>query len=596
MWQLRAISSSKASKKVFRVFSSGITVKKHTPIEVESMLTRLLQKHGGYLSLARLKDRYHEEYKVSLDIPNKIPLSKWLRGFDSINLVHRGTSSFASAKLASPQLASPKQDSDIPSEVIRLLEKHGELPLARLRDEYHKEYNNKLEAPNKIPLSKWLGGSDAIKLEHREGKGKKNGLFLCSINNSEALFHIHTGKSTPSLAPVNQVMTSSLEDYVHELRQGEKDMMGIIQFPLDDGKVLAECLRTNQTLWAWTDGSVKEGYGAHSWTVRAAETLDREPVNVEGVAITVADKKQNAIFPLRAEHSGALAVLYFVKALCSFHRIEHSTGNLFIPIDNMEVVKRLNSKMDPIDIQDTRTSKPDFDVWEESQKVIELIPCKTAAVHVKSHKDDDTEQQDLPRESYWNVRMDRNAKGHRERNESNICFSVGKESLSDTLKVLSNGFKPIKVHHDVEKLSHMLPGRWIESLERIGFDQISDISIDLGRRPYCWRLQDRHFLIDDLSETVSINDLQAIVKQLGIIGSDNRSILDNQLHRISCIRSRSKEISGITIRVGRYIEGNADIILDLLLHSSKSILILGGVSMIIFSSPFRQILCSNLYN
>lgn len=36
-------------------------------------------------------------------------------------------------------------------------------------------------------------------------------------------------------------------------------------------------------------------------------------------------------------------------------------------------------------------------------------------------------------------------------------------------------------------------------------------------------------------------------------------------------------------------------ILDLLLNSSKSILILGGVSMIISSSPFRQILCSNLY-
>jgi len=192
--------------------------------------------------------------------------------------------------------------------------------------------------------------------------------------------------------------------------------------------------------------------------------------------------------------------------------------------------------------------------------------------------------------------MDRKAKGHRERNESNACFSVSKESLSDTLKVLSDGFKPLKVHHDVEKLSQMLPERWIKSLEKVGFEQITDISIDLGRRPYCWRSQDRHFLSDDLSETVSIKELQAIVKQLGIIGPDNRSILDNQLHRISCIRSNIQEISGITIRVGRYIEGNADIILDLLLETSKSILVLGGVSMIIFSSPFGQILRSNLYN
>jgi len=365
MWQLRAISSSKASKKVFRVFSSGTAEKKkHTSIEVESMLTRLLEKHGGELSLATLKDRYHEEYTESLHIPKNKKLSNWLRGFDSINLVHKGN-------LKSSAFASTKQDSDIPSEVIRLLEKRGELPLARLKDEYQKEYHKKLETPTKIPLSKWLGGSDSIKLEHREGEGKKNCLFLCSKHKSEAPFHIDTDKSAPHpLAPASQVIAISLEDYVQQLPQGEKDMMGIIQFPLDDGKVLAECLRTNQTLWAWSDGSVKEGHGAHSWTVRAAETLDREPVNVEGVAITVADKNQNAIFPLRAEHSGALAVLYFVKALCSLHRIEHSTGNLIIWIDNMEVVKRLKSKIDPIHAQDTRISKLDFDFWEESQKVI----------------------------------------------------------------------------------------------------------------------------------------------------------------------------------------------------------------------------------
>ncbi|KDO23129.1 hypothetical protein SPRG_21070 [Saprolegnia parasitica CBS 223.65] len=56
---------------------------------------------------------------------------------------------------------------------------------------------------------------------------------------------------------------------------------------------------------------------------------------------------------------------------------------------------------------------------------------------------------------------------------------------------------------------------------------------------------------------------------------DNRAGLERQLHRISAIRNRQDNIIALTIRVGRYIEGNAGLIADLLAMEDKNILFLG---------------------
>ena len=109
-------------------------------------------------------------------------------------------------------------------------------------------------------------------------------------------------------------------------------------------------------------------------------------------------------------------------------------------------------------------------------------------------------------------------------------------------------------------------------------EDISAISLDLGRRPYCWYRQGRVFFNDDHFSTVQDDDIQCIIDRLEDIGSDNRSGIDKQLHRISCIRNNKKNIIGLTIRVGRHVEGNADIIRDLPRQNEVSILFLGEVS------------------
>ena len=61
---------------------------------------------------------------------------------------------------------------------------------------------------------------------------------------------------------------------------------------------------------------------------------------------------------------------------------------------------------------------------------------------------------------------------------------------------------------------------------------ITDIALDMGRRPYCWHEDKRHFLSDNESDIVDNEELQEVINKLGRIGSDNRSGIDKQLHRI----------------------------------------------------------------
>jgi stage III sporulation protein SpoIIIAA len=108
-------------------------------------------------------------------------------------------------------------------------------------------------------------------------------------------------------------------------------------------------------------------------------------------------------------------------------------------------------------------------------------------------------------------------------------------------------------------------------------DHVSDISLDLGRRPYCWHNYQRKYLCENTNDFVEDRDIHEIATSLHEFGDDNRAGIDGQLHRISCIRNNANKIIGLTIRVGRYIEGNSDMIRDLLEEKGKSILILGEV-------------------
>jgi stage III sporulation protein SpoIIIAA len=135
--------------------------------------------------------------------------------------------------------------------------------------------------------------------------------------------------------------------------------------------------------------------------------------------------------------------------------------------------------------------------------------------------------------------------------------------------------EPIEVHTEWDEIFDTLPESVSIKIQDLGTDNISEVVFDLGEKPYCWKSSKRVFLEGNKVEKVHID---GIVEKLGTFGTDNRAGLEGQLHRISCMKNRSDEIYGLTVRIGRYVKGNADMILDLLLSNGKkekSILFLG---------------------
>ena len=133
--------------------------------------------------------------------------------------------------------------------------------------------------------------------------------------------------------------------------------------------------------------------------------------------------------------------------------------------------------------------------------------------------------------------------------------------------------EPLVVSNEIDTLLSLLPADIASSLHGHE-EQLSDIQLDKGRRPVAWSAGRRVFLAAE-QRLVSAVELEAIVSSLGGFGSDNRAGLEAQLHRISAIRNRADTITGLTMRVGRHVGGNATMIADILFRDDSSILFLG---------------------
>ena len=160
----------------------------------------------------------------------------------------------------------------------------------------------------------------------------------------------------------------------------------------------------------------------------------------------------------------------------------------------------------------------------------------------------------------------------------------GEDVAAKIFDLLGGSYSATKLHQDSESLLDLLPLEWSDALNTIGMERVSDISLDVGRRPYCWHSYSRVFLSADPTVKVQDFDIDAITANLQDFGNDNRAGIDGQLHRISAIRNNGDKIIGLTIRIGRHIEGNADMICDII-HGDKSVLLLGEVSQICLVFP-----------
>ncbi len=142
---------------------------------------------------------------------------------------------------------------------------------------------------------------------------------------------------------------------------------------------------------------------------------------------------------------------------------------------------------------------------------------------------------------------------------------------------------PLEEEKDFDAIFRILPQHLQKCLQESHSpndnlkEKITEIVLDLGRRPHCWAEDKRVFFCDShRSLVVDQHDLDHILsKGCFRFGSDNRAAIPQQLHRISSMRDHNGKIYGLTIRLGRHVKGNAHLIFDQLKDPTKSILILG---------------------
>ncbi|XP_068652113.1 protein SEEDLING PLASTID DEVELOPMENT 1-like [Aristolochia californica] len=125
---------------------------------------------------------------------------------------------------------------------------------------------------------------------------------------------------------------------------------------------------------------------------------------------------------------------------------------------------------------------------------------------------------------------------------------------------------------ELEIFLHLVPPRMRDALFRHEeIESLIELVMDLGRNPIA-RFPSGDFVISD--KPVKFEDLRHAISKVGDFSDDNRSGINNSLHRISAIRNRKMQIIGLTCRVGRVISGSAELISDLV-ESGGSILVIG---------------------
>jgi len=166
-----------------------------------------------------------------------------------------------------------------------------------------------------------------------------------------------------------------------------------------------------------------------------------------------------------------------------------------------------------------------------------------------------------------------------------ICFDIANGFAPSSIELMTltrpgdiAELQNVVLEDQADEMVELLPEHINQSLIRSAIQNknnladLSDVIMDTGRSPQCWFGPTRMILSE---MTVSSDDIGFVTARIGGFGTDNRAGLDGKLHRISAMRDRNRDISGLTMRVGRCVRGVANMIFDVLLGTDKSVLILG---------------------
>ena len=208
--------------------------------------------------------------------------------------------------------------------------------------------------------------------------------------------------------------TKSITEYIEALPPFYRTIIGDIQLPLDDGYHLAQVLKSGQTIYSYSDGSVKNKIAAHSYIIICSQDIRKHCIS--GAGETTGDP--NTICSLRPEHTGAIAAKLITSIIECKYQLQSSKGYLNMGIDNITVVGRLTKdKID--DLDDDSHDPTDYDLWQESMSLMEKMSTVVTTMHVKAHQDKKLREDfggvgPMNRHAHYNIMVDKMAEIKRE--------------------------------------------------------------------------------------------------------------------------------------------------------------------------------------
>ena len=112
---------------------------------------------------------------------------------------------------------------------------------------------------------------------------------------------------------------------------------------------------------------------------------------------------------------------------------------------------------------------------------------------------------------------------------------------------------------DIDLILSLLPKNLREYLnnDQRKYD-LTEIVLDLGRKPIIRFMEESIYL--DQQSRITEKDIKQLIAKVGSFKSNNRAGINGTLHRIAAIRNNDGAILGITIRIGRVVEGAISLI------------------------------------
>ena len=205
-----------------------------------------------------------------------------------------------------------------------------------------------------------------------------------------------------------------LPDYIREA-------IGTVILPQDNGLQLSKDLLQSKTV-SWTDGSVKDKVGAHSYTIRPQN--DSEDNCIKGAGGTPGDS--NTMTSLRAEHFGVFVAIIFMDIITVIHG-HRNRGRHIHYTDSKSVIMRVENNEY---MTEKKYDSTDYDIWQESIKAVERATTVQFDLrHVKGHQRETMhkilkEQGPLSREATYNDWCDIAAETERENHQQpvQLCY------------------------------------------------------------------------------------------------------------------------------------------------------------------------------